>query len=345
MSGLSNQDKEWMMDVCLGIADAEQMDYVRQLTHDNEQAAQLYATFQQALAGLDYLIPEPCPDELATKTVTALKAAANSGKEKLEQLIGEHDQVDNVVPLSSWRQVIQMAAVAAIVVFVASIVFPSIGILRQIYYRQKCSQQLASIYQGLSQYMNDNRGSLPAVAISQGAPWWKVGEQGTENQSNTRALWLLAKEGYLKPEFFICPGRQPVRHVRYEHINVASLNDFPSQQHINYSFRINCPHSHPDETFQGVLMADRNPLAERLPDDFSSHVQIILDKPMLESNSQNHKKTGQNVLTNDGAVQFIRTRFLPHAHDDIYSLKDMHEGFHLTGCETPSSNSDAFLAP
>ena len=345
MSGLSQKDKELIIDVCLGIADSGQIDHVMQLTRNSEEAAQLMAAFQHTLSPLDQVIQEPCPDELAIKTVMALKSAANSSKEKLEQLIGEHDQNVHVVPMSSWRQVAQIAAVAAIVVFVVSIVFTSAGSIRQIYYRQECGQQLASIYQGLSQYMNDHQGTLPAVAASQGAPWWKVGYQGQENNSNTRALWLLAKQGYLKPEFFICPGRQPVRHDRYEHIDVASLYDFPSQQHINYSFRINCPQNQPNETSKGVLMADRNPLAERLPDDFNGSCQVVLDKTLLESNSQNHKGSGQNVMTYDGAVLYTRTRFLPNINDDIYSLQNMRIGSRLTGCETPSNNTDAFLAP
>ena len=92
-------------------------------------------------------------------------------------------------------------------------------------------------------------------------------------------------------------------------------------------------------------MADRNPLAERLPDDFNGSCQVVLDKTLLESNSQNHKGSGQNVMTYDGAVLYTRTRFLPNINDDIYSLQNMRIGSRLTGCETPSNNTDAFLAP
>ena len=345
MSGLKLQDKEMIMDVCLGMASPEDIERVKTLTATNEEAARLQATLQKSLSPLDQVEFEPCPEELAARTVDALKAATNASKEKLGELIDAHQDEPNVITISSWRQYIQIGVIAALIVIVVSLVFPTTSALRQIYYRQQCSQQMKSIYGGLSQYMNDHNGTLPVVAASQGAPWWKVGYQGQENHSNTRAYWLLAKQGYLKPADFVCPGRQPVRHVRYEGVDVDSLCDFPSQEHVNYSFRICCDQTQDETSLQGVLMADRNPLAEHLPNDFSADFHVQVDKNLLEANSFNHAGKGQNIMTCDGAAQYTQARFLKNSTDDIYSLQGMHEGSQLTGCEKPTSTTDAFLAP
>ncbi len=345
MSGLTIQDKEMIMDVCLGMASAEDIERVKTLTANNEEAARLQATLQKTLFPLDQVEFESCPDELAARTVDALKAAANASKEKLGELIDAHQEEPKIISISPWRQYIQIGVIAALVVIVVSLVFPTTSALRQVYYRQQCSQQMASIFGGLSQYMSDHNGTLPTVAASEGSPWWKVGYQGQENHSNTRAYWLLAKQDYLSPADFVCPGRQPVRHVRYENVDVASLYDFPSQEHVNYSFRICSSQMQNDTHMQGVLMADRNPLAEQLPSDFSQDFHVQIDKALLEANSLNHTGKGQNVMTCDGAVQYAQARVLKGSTDDIYSLKGMHEGSQLTGCEKPTSMTDAFLAP
>lgn len=345
MSGLRLQDKELIMDVCLGMASDEDIERVKTLTATNEEAARLQATLQKSLSPLDQVEFEPCPDELASRTVDALKAATNASQDKLGKLIEAHQEEPNVVSISSWRQYIQIGVIAAIVLIVVSLVFPTTNALRQIYYRQQCSQQMASIFGGLSQYMSDHNGSLPIVATSAGSPWWKVGYPGQENYSNTRAYWLLAKQKYLHPADFVCPGRQPVRHVRYEGVDVDSLCDFPSQDHVNYSFRICSSQAQNETNLQGVLMADRNPLAEHLPRDWSADFCVQVDKDLLEANSLNHAGKGQNVMTCDGAVQYAKARVLNHSTDDIYSLQGMQEGSQLTGCETPTTATDAFLAP
>jgi len=46
---------------------------------------------------------------------------------------------------------------------------------------------------GIGSYAADHDQTLPNVATAAGSPWWKVGDQGLENQSNTRHLWLLVQ--------------------------------------------------------------------------------------------------------------------------------------------------------
>ena len=46
---------------------------------------------------------------------------------------------------------------------------------------QQCQLQQGSAFQGLDNYFKDD-GKQPAVATSVGAPWYKVGDQGSSSR-------------------------------------------------------------------------------------------------------------------------------------------------------------------
>jgi prepilin-type processing-associated H-X9-DG protein len=87
-------------------------------------------------------------------------------------------------------------------------------------------------------------------------------------------------------------------------------------------------------------MADRNPLFEELPDDYSQSLLVELTKDLLVLNSMNHNRRGQNVLFGDGRVEYLKSRLI-HT-DDIFTLQDTDI---YKGSETPSCETDHFLAP
>ncbi len=89
-------------------------------------------------------------------------------------------------------------------------------------------------------------------------------------------------------------------------------------------------------------MADRNPLFEKLPVDFSRQLQLQLNRKLLTLNSINHNRRGQNVMFGDGHVKFQKTRFIDISDDDIFTLQDTDI---YQGCEVPSCETDSFLAP
>jgi hypothetical protein len=341
MMELSNQDKQLLLDYCLGIAPKEQAPYIEGLIASNPQASQLVASFQGALSPLQTVRLESCPDELVEKTVARLKEAA--GQEHLQQLLHAEQGRPATIRLDRWRNLAQIAAIAAMVLFTIGIVIPSFGFARNLTLRHRCQTQLSGIYDGLSSYVADHEGQLPSVATSDGSPWWKVGYQGTENHSNTRPIWLLVRQGYVDPGRFICPGATQKPEPRT--LVVANYNDFPTKSHVRYSFRICCDKVRMDPRGRKVLMADMNPLSERLPTDYSQPFRLRLDPSLLNSNSINHRRSGQNILMCDGSVQFAKTRFVGVSQDDIFSTHSMTSGSELRGCETPSSEADAFVAP
>ena len=162
-----------------------------------------------------------------------------------------------------WRNWSEVVAAAAAIVLFVGILFPAVGSMRGRYWRTQCGSQLGSIYGGLRSYVSDHDGLLPAVAMTPGSPWWKVGYQGQENYSNTRQAWLLVREGYVDPSRFLCPGRPDGRRLSFDGFKMQNFNDFPSRAYIHFSIRIPCPTSNDRDLMQKrVLLADRNPLCE-----------------------------------------------------------------------------------
>jgi hypothetical protein len=209
--------------------------------------------------------------------------------------------------------------------------------------QEACLMQLQRIGQGLSSYSSDHDGQPPSVATAVGDPWWKVGYQGKENQSNTRHIWLLVKGGYVKPAEFVCPGRSGGLIVQLEPSQIQNYNDFPAKNCVTYSFRIKC--SKPGEEtpqLRRLTAADANPLFEKLPTDFSKQLKLQPNIDLLLHNSINHNNRGQNVLFSDGAAEFVTSRQIGASQDDIFTLQDTDT---YKGVEVPASGTDAFLAP
>jgi hypothetical protein len=348
MTPLSDQQKQLLFDYSMGLTSDREAAEAEKLLSWNEEAAELHRTLQQTLAPLDTMEWDPCPDELTERLFQRLREAARQGSEskRLEELLAAERSGGRTLKIPLWRNWSEVIAAAAAVVLFVSVLFPSVSFMRQRYAQKQCGMQLGSIYEGFRNYVSDHDGLLPAVAMTPGAPWWKVGYQGRENYSNTRGPWLLVKHGYVQPDRFLCSGRHEPYKVSYEGFKVQDWNDFPSPIYIHYSVRIACPTSNDrDLTQKGVLMADRNPLSEELPSDLSEACRLQLVERLMRANSANHRSRGQNVLLNDGSVEFKKERHTSVSEDDIYILQSMFCGMEVTGCELPSSSTDIFLGP
>lgn len=346
MTVLSNKQKQLLFDYCVGLTSKEETTEARHLISSNQEASEIYSSIKAALSPLDSLEPESCPDELAESTVWRLNNAARSSQLQLEQLLGREQSRSVGVKHRLWPSLPKRLATAAVFIIVGGVLIITFNTIvtyaRQNYRQQQCRMQMARIFRGTNQYASDHDGKMPTVATASGAPWWKVGYQGKENHSNTRHVWLLVKSDYVNAADFVCPGTSQGQAIRLKPLQVQNYNDFPSRGYITYSFRIMSNSPPANSLGQKVLIADLNPLFERLPQDYSGQLQLRLNKELLTLNSINHNRRGQNILFGDGSVAFLKTRLIGIGADDIFTLQntDIYQGV-----EVPSVETDAFVAP
>ena len=342
MTSLNNQQKQLLLDYCVGLTSETEKSEAQKLTAHNEEAAELHLEIAKALSPLDSIESESCPDYLAEGTIWRLTNAARASELKLQQLLAV-EQTRSVAKSFFWRNFGQLASAAAMIIFVAGIIIAPLTHMRQDYWQKYCQTQLQRIGQGINAYSADNENKLPAVATTLGSPWWKVGYQGEENHSNTRHMWLLAKNNYVNPTDFVCPGARQGKAIQLDPLQAKNYSDFPARRYVTYSFRIICKQP-TDKNMLGqkVLIADLNPLFERLPQNSANSLDLQLSENQLNLNSSNHCRRGQNILFCNGSVEFVKTRQMGVLQDDIFTLRDTNV---YKGVETPSCETDAFLAP
>ncbi|MHC4323274.1 MAG: hypothetical protein ACYSUX_03260 [Planctomycetota bacterium] len=345
MIPLNSEQKQLLFDYCLGFTSPEQTIQAEALISSSEQAALIHSKIKATLEPLSSIEPESCPDSLAESTVLQLNSAANSSHDRLQKLLA-NEQKREFAPKSLIRLgFARKLATAAVFMIVGSLLITTFravtGYARHHSLRQRCQRQQSSIFQGLHNYISDHDDQPPAVATSADAPWWKVGDQGAENHSNTRRIYLLVKEGYVKPASFVCPACKHGENLEMDSSQLSRFKDFPGRRYVTYSFQINCRKTRNGKLLCGkVVMADWNPVFEELPEDFSKPLKLQINKKLLSLNSINHNRRGQNVLFEDGRVEFLKTRFI--GADDIFTLQDTNV---YQGHEAPSCETDFFLAP
>jgi len=333
MSSASNEQKQLLFDYSLSLTSQSDSAAAQALISSSEEAAQFYRSLQTVLAPLGALDAEPCPDELAQRTILRLTNLANSGHRGLEELLATEQSRPVTIKVGFWRNFGEMAAVAAVLMLFVSVLLPVLGRARQGYWKQRCQAQLSSVFQGLTNYLSEHDGKSPAVAAKPGQQW------------NTQCIYLPVKLGYLKdPAVFICPGRDRRQVIQFDISRAHEYSDFPTREHITYSPRKRCPDSLKQGGLcRGPILSDRNPIF-----DYQSlnEFKKRLDEASLKANSRNHAGEGQNVLCDDGRVEFTTIRAIGVANDDIFTRQDMGCGSEVGECELlPFCETDILLAP
>ena len=347
MSLLSTDQKYLLFDHAMGLTSDVQADHAEILIQSNRQAADLYQTLRSSLAPLDTLETPHCPDALADKTVARLIAQAQESHGRLEQLLA-NEQARTAEPkrIGSWRSFGEMAAIAAAIMLIASVLIPSLNFARQKYWVQQCQKQMSSVFAGLSSYISDHDGREPRAVARPGSFWCRVGYQGQDNHSSTRPMWMLVKFDYVNPSDFVCPGRSDGRALQLNSAQIEKYCDFPAKRYITYSPRIHCTESSKKPLLGAEpILVDSNPIFDDVKPNTSRGFIRKLSDDLLKSNSRNHRGRGQNVLYGDGAAGFSKVRLLGAQQDDMFLLRNMAPGTKIKGDEMPECEQDFFFAP
>jgi len=337
MSGFNQEQKDLVFQHCLGLSPSRDAVRTERLISGNDEAAASHARIKAALAPLQTLSPQACPDELADSTVARLRELAR-------EHLASAPPPPKILKLVRRRNLSNVIAVAASVLLIVGILIPSSKLMRHRSALQTCKGQLANIFRGLDLYSADHDDRFPAVARAANAPWNRVGHQGPENHSNTRNPYLLLRLSYLdRAEDFVCCGGTHGRTAPLTPSQIKVHNDFPSRDHITYSYRVM---SDPFVTRTSLaalpIMADMNPHFEQPSACTSARLTLRPDRGRLRVNSMNHGRRGQNILYGSGYVRYSRTRLLGDPPDDIYLPEGRDE---CCGDEVPGCLTDTLLGP
>ncbi len=353
---LSKEQQQIILDFYFRCGTEDDIARGRDLIASDAEAARLYDGLESTLTELDSIKYEPCPDNLAELTIAKLKLAASSckpGQSNLERLLAAEQQKPAFTPAEQSRKspvfprkFYDIMAAAAAMILIAGVAFPTFASMRAHSQRVTCEANMARVGQGLSSLIRDNE-RLSGVKLAAGSPWWKIGDQGSQPQSNTRVAWQLIKQDYVKPETFICAGHKGGQPVTSQQL-LEQLHDFPCRNNISYSFMIICDSMGSMEgKSRRIIMSDMNPVFRRIPecgnrqyDRLNEFEKVLLTDQLKKMSSPNHGTRGQNVLYCDGSVEYVKQRIVNG--DDIFTVRGVET---YTGTETPRDENDVFLVP
>ena len=294
-------------------------------------AAQRTKTLQNVLALLNqYPAEEPAPD-LADRTLATIDEARQQLRfsQQIETLSGGSSR-----SVFQWRD---LAAVAAVILFCLTLALPSLKANRGNAIRLACAANLAIAGSAFGNYAADNQNLMPRGRTIPGSHWNYVGLKPDRPdqpvQSNSAHLAILIRNRYLATATLACPNNPHASQSLGD-----DMFDWPKPQALSYSYQ-NQYALHPTTLVGQVriaILADKNPYLI-----IKRNHELTYD-PNPAVTRYMHRRTGQNVLANDGAVHWTTTPRLDEVSDNIYTAEGID---HYNGTEAPTDPSDSHLVP
>lgn len=333
----------------------------------------------------DHPGPRLCPSS-AEALDAAASSAWDTADPRLSTLLGALDTQDEFAPASARERLIQstlakvqsgmnrmrlrpsdeelaprsrmritlndVLAAAAAVILTGVIIAPMIVNARATTRETLCAANMGRAGLGFSLFAADHDGALPSVRALEasgrsGTPktvtvavrtdaggrpvgWWFVGSSPASHSAN---LFTLVRAGYATASDLTCPGN-PDAQSAFSPL----ATDWASPEGVSYSYQLFSTAKPRWSTGRtSVVLADKSPVIDRArrgetPD------------PLAPSN--NHVSRGQNVLFNNGAVQFLSRPLLDNG-DNIWLPRNLERlpSPTLNGVERPQGESDAFVGP
>lgn len=320
-------DEELLIDFLMGACSADQASEVQRRLAEDKAFGELRANLANALGAMDLDEAPAIPDDLAGRTMDRI-----ASQHRLDALLADEARSARRGWSFSLREAL---SVAAAIVLLFSAFVPSIVRTRQRVQVGLGGARVGQIGQANAMFARDNNNYLPSAA-DDNRRWMPT--NGEPFSTNSGGLFLLIRQGYARPEQFICPAvKTPTHPVEVR----AGMVDFPSAANISFSYQ----HSiggrrillddkqlaHVKDTM--AILADSNPVFEK----------GRFDREQVGNASMNHSGRGQNVLYMDMHVQWQQTPAVGVAGDDIYLAGENDADYQ--GDESPANVTDTFLLP
>jgi len=327
-------DEALLIDFLLARCGAADEADVRRRLEAEADFSRLHENLSRALAALGLLDETPAPAGLAEATAGRIRQAARTAAlAAREELAG----AGAPSTFSLW----ELATLAAAAVVLAVIFIPSVRQARRRLQAVQCCSNVGQIGTALVKYANSNKSYLPASGGTD-THWLPV--SGRAAASNSAGLFRLIRSGYLRADVFQCPAVEVAQRGASRRAGFAvgtDMTDFPAARFIHYSYQhalgprglsLRDPVLKTVAETMGIL-ADSTPIFRG--------GRFLRDRVRADS-SDNHQRTGQNVLYLDTHVEWRPKAFAGVENNNIFLADDT---FEYKGDETPRSPTDTFLLP
>lgn len=324
---LNSEDQDRLIDYLRGELPPEEQAGIRvQLAQDRE-FKRLHDDLANTFAAMEVTLEYTPPKNLAKTTLERIRHARQT-----DALLAKEER--RRFPRGPVFSLRELGAVAAAVLLMAVAFIPAMRYSRQQAVVAQCASNVGQIGSALLTYATANNDFLPSVNSAQTR--WLGGQKGQPAFSNSEALYKLIHDGYSSPVIFLCPASQ-----RESFVAQAGMNDFPAGKYVGYSYqhsarpeglRIHQP-SFASQSREMVLLADSTPM-------FSGGA--FRTDQLRHQTSENHDRSGQNVLYLDGHVQWTQKAEVGVNNDHIFQVAGVRD---YRGDEAPANETDTFLLP